>query len=66
MTFQRKKIQYFFDIITYDPCVYAMDHPDFIVCSFMENSICLNQEYVFLQVGETGLYHFKLAQSSGP
>ena len=29
----------FLKIITCDPSIYTMDHPDFIVCSFMENSI---------------------------
>ena len=26
-----------------DPSIYTMDHPDFIVCSFMENSIGLKR-----------------------
>ena len=36
-----KEIQYFFEIIIFDPSSYTMDHPHFIVCSFMENSIGL-------------------------
>ena len=32
-----KEIQYFWEITTIDPSIYAMDHLDFIVCSFMEN-----------------------------
>ena len=31
----------FLKIITCDLSIYTMDHPDFIVCSFMENSIGL-------------------------
>ena len=31
----------FLEIITSDPSIYTMDHPDVIVCSFMENSIGL-------------------------
>ena len=38
-----RKIQYFQEIITYDPLVYTMEHPDFIVCSFLENSIGLKR-----------------------
>ena len=34
-----KEIQYFLEIITCNPLIYTMDHPDLIVCSFMENSI---------------------------
>ena len=35
-----KEMQYLFlEIIIWDPSIYSMDHPDFIVCSFMENSI---------------------------
>ena len=29
------------EIITCDPSIYTMDHPDFIVCNFMENFIGL-------------------------
>ena len=28
----------FLEIVTCDPTIYTMGHPDFIVCSFMENS----------------------------
>ena len=34
-----KEIEYFLQIITCGPSLYLMDHPGFIVCSFMENSI---------------------------
>ena len=41
MDLQRKKYNIFFEIITRDPSIYTMDHHDFIVCSFMENSLGL-------------------------
>ena len=31
-----KKIQYFLEDINCDSSIYTIDHPDFIVCSFME------------------------------
>ena len=34
-----KDTLFFGKIINCDPSIYTMDHPDFIVCSFMENSI---------------------------
>ena len=34
---QRMKYNMFWGIISSDPSLYAMDHPDFIVWSFMEN-----------------------------
>ena len=43
---QRKKYNNFGGgggIITCCPSIYTMDHPDFIVCSFMENSIGLKR-----------------------
>ena len=39
----KKEIQYFLEIITCEPSIYTMDHPDFIVCSFLENSISLKR-----------------------
>ena len=33
----------FFEILTCEPSIDVMDHPDFIVCSFMENSIGLKR-----------------------
>ena len=36
-----KEKQYILEILTCDPSIYTMDHPDFIVCSFIEYSICL-------------------------
>ena len=39
----QKEIQYSFRNMTNNPSIYActMYHPDFIVCSFMENSIAV-------------------------
>ena len=36
-----KEIQNYSEIITCDPSIYTMDHSDFTVCVFMENSIGL-------------------------
>ena len=45
--FRERNTIFFFEnlIITYDPLkhVYTMKHPDFIVCSFVENSIGLKR-----------------------
>ena len=38
-----KEIQYFWESITFDPSLYTMHHPDFIVCNFMVNSIGLKR-----------------------
>ena len=39
----------FLKIITCDPSIYTMEHHDFIVCSFKENSIGLKRvEAIFL------------------
>ena len=38
-----KEIQYILEIITCDPSIYTMDHPAFIACRFMENSIGLKR-----------------------
>ena len=39
-----RKIQYLFlEIITFDPSIYTMDNPDFIVLSFMGNFIDLKR-----------------------
>ena len=32
-------MQYFLETITCDPSIYKLDHPDLIVCSFIDNSI---------------------------
>ena len=37
------KVIIFLQIITCDPSTYSMDHPDLIVCRFMENSIRLKR-----------------------
>ena len=39
----QRKIQIFWEVIAYDPSIYTMEHPYFIVCSFMENSIGLKR-----------------------
>ena len=33
----------FLEFVTRDPSIYTMGHPDFIVCSFMDNSIGLKR-----------------------
>ena len=37
------------EIITCDPSIYTMDHPDFVVGSFMENYIGLKRVIVFVK-----------------
>ena len=37
-----KELQYVLEIITCDPLISTMDHPDLLVCCFMENSIGLD------------------------
>ena len=37
--YSEKEIQYFLEIITCDPSIYTMDHPDLPVSNFMGNSI---------------------------
>ena len=51
----KKKIQLILgEIITCDPSIYTMDHPDFIVCSLMENSIGLKWINLTLTVDVQG------------
>ena len=38
-----RKIQHLLEIVTCDPSIYTMDNPDFIVLSFMGNSIDLKR-----------------------
>ena len=45
-----KEIQYFIKIITCDPSIYTMDHPDFTVSKFMENSIGLKRVTLYTKV----------------
>ena len=40
---QRKKSQYYLEIISCDPSIYAMDHLDLTVSNFMEDSIGLQR-----------------------
>ena len=43
-----EKEKRFFEIITCEPLIYTMDHPDLIVCSCMEKSIGLRKvNYIF-------------------
>ena len=37
-------MQYFYEMITCDPSIYTMDHPDYFVCSIMENSIGVKRD----------------------
>ena len=39
----RRKCNIFLEIITCDPSVYTMDHPNFIRSNFVENSIGLKK-----------------------
>ena len=42
--YSEKEIQiFFFQILTRDPSIYTMGHPDLIVCGFMDNSIGLKR-----------------------
>ena len=41
-----EKNNIFFEIITYEPSIYTIDHPDSTVSSFMENSIGLTLKRV--------------------
>ena len=45
-----KEIQYVLEITTQDPSVYSMGHPDFIICSLMENSIDLKRVNVLIRL----------------
>ena len=36
------------EIITCDPSIYTMDHPDLIVCGFMEDSIDLKRVNIIM------------------
>ena len=38
------------EIVNCDTSIYTMDHPDFIVCSFMENSIGLKRVYSHMRL----------------
>ena len=40
---QSSDLKYFLTIMTCDPSIHTMDHPNFIVCSFMENSTSLKR-----------------------
>ena len=38
----------YLEIVTCDSSIYKMDQPDFIVCGFMENSICVKRVKVVM------------------
>ena len=51
--FKKKRNTLFLDNITCDPSLYKMAHPDFIACSFRENSIGIkrvNVSYTILVI----------------
>ena len=52
-----KEIQYSLKIITCDPSIYIMDHPNFNVCSFMESSIGLKRVKMTLKIGPSPSYN---------
>ena len=41
--FRERKTIFLGEIITGDPSIYIMDHSDFTVSNFMEDSICLKR-----------------------
>ena len=43
------------EIITCDPLIYTIDHPDF-TCSFMENSIGLKRVEALRRQAQPGIY----------
>ena len=53
---QRKDYNIFWEITTSAPSICTMNHPDFIVCSFMESSI--GQKRVNDPSTENGLQYF--------
>ena len=44
---QRKKCNIFFEMITCNPSIYTIDHPDITVSNFMENSIGHKRVFAF-------------------
>ena len=44
----RKKYMYIFEIISCNPSIYIMDHPDFIVCILMGNYIVLKRVKIYV------------------
>ena len=41
--FSEKEIKHYWEVLPYDPTIYTMEHPYFIVFSLMENSIGLKR-----------------------
>ena len=62
----QKEMQNILEIIPSDPSIYTMDHTDFIVCSFVENSIGLKGiiELVFGSAYEFIIYEDKYCIST--
>ena len=54
--------------INCDPSIYRMDHTDFIVCSFRDNSIVLNRDNIFAVLLEAshGLNAFYFVPETRP
>ena len=51
---QKKKCNFYLEIITCDPSISTMYHPDFIVCSgFMENSTDLKMTTILIDFSLT-------------
>ena len=50
MIFIERNAIIFGEILTCDPSIYTMDDPDFIVCSFMENSIGTKRVNIMFQM----------------
>ena len=46
--YTKKEIQYVLEIITCDPLIYTMDHPEFLYVDFIENSIGLKRVNPFM------------------
>ena len=53
-SFIRESNTTFLEIITCDPSLYTMDHPNFIACSFTENSIGLKTVSTDCRIKITG------------
>ena len=43
LQFNKKEIKYFFEIITCNPSLFTMDHPNLTVCGLLETSIGLKR-----------------------
>ena len=52
----RERNTIFFEVLTCDPSIYTMDHPDLPVSNFMENFIGLKRVEVKLQKSVSHIY----------